>query len=637
MTLFTISCPTCQARLSVRRASAIGQILECPQCQSFVEVRPPAGWAPGLATPGADPISQIATPTVKGQPDSPDGPARPRSATEENLLASEHPREPGQPRWPWSTRLLGGALVVASLTMLAVGVRWWGSPPAGSVATVSRGILPATHGPAESSTLPTTEVEEPDARTTGPVGASESLKSRESPDVAPGPEPSSPAETTEPTNPTKIAPSDTATSGIDPGLNPIGTDSPGVLHEDTAADETADEASPSSSEGTVDSSLEPVTAVDTIATAAENGDSSIAAPSLPLPEETVADVAARLADPIAQLELPAASLPKFLAFFERASTIPLSVDFSVLSGTEQSWSTPIDISARDSTMGQVLSAALRRRGLVAIERGRGLSITAPDATDRDLRSDRQLPLGSLAEIDPQLVQEALRSVLKLVDHESGEEAVTLDGPNVALRTTAAGHALAAELVHAWQAARRVRAAGGARRWRAATLALATPVTSSFFRPAPLAEVLAHLARATGIWLAVNHESLDRAGLSVAVPVQLSVDQAPLETALKQLLEPLGLTFRAIDERTLEVTVPRALPFEAACFSLDATRVEPQAALADLMQSVHPEIWSDRPPRAQCWTDPAAGLVCVVGDAWLLRAVSEKLTAPVAAGARPTNR
>lgn len=41
MTLFKISCDTCQTKLNVRQKSAIGQILACPKCGSMVQVIPP--------------------------------------------------------------------------------------------------------------------------------------------------------------------------------------------------------------------------------------------------------------------------------------------------------------------------------------------------------------------------------------------------------------------------------------------------------------------------------------------------------------------------------------------------------------------------------------------------------------------
>jgi hypothetical protein len=42
--LFSVSCTTCRAKISVRKKEAIGQILECPKCKSFVLIAPPDGW-----------------------------------------------------------------------------------------------------------------------------------------------------------------------------------------------------------------------------------------------------------------------------------------------------------------------------------------------------------------------------------------------------------------------------------------------------------------------------------------------------------------------------------------------------------------------------------------------------------------
>lgn len=49
MELFTVQCETCAARLKVRDAAAIGDILECPKCGSFVQVVAPQGWQPPAA------------------------------------------------------------------------------------------------------------------------------------------------------------------------------------------------------------------------------------------------------------------------------------------------------------------------------------------------------------------------------------------------------------------------------------------------------------------------------------------------------------------------------------------------------------------------------------------------------------
>ncbi|MBI1903289.1 MAG: DUF1559 domain-containing protein [Planctomycetia bacterium] len=57
MELFSVSCETCSARLKVRSASAIGQIVECPKCGSFVKIAAPPGWKPPEAKKSPDPLS----------------------------------------------------------------------------------------------------------------------------------------------------------------------------------------------------------------------------------------------------------------------------------------------------------------------------------------------------------------------------------------------------------------------------------------------------------------------------------------------------------------------------------------------------------------------------------------------------
>jgi hypothetical protein len=56
--LFSVECTTCKARLKVRSAAAIGQILGCPKCHSMVLVAAPADWHPaGEAPPVATDVA----------------------------------------------------------------------------------------------------------------------------------------------------------------------------------------------------------------------------------------------------------------------------------------------------------------------------------------------------------------------------------------------------------------------------------------------------------------------------------------------------------------------------------------------------------------------------------------------------
>ncbi len=46
MSVFSIICKSCAAKLKVAKPSLIGQILACPKCGTMIEVQPPPGWEP---------------------------------------------------------------------------------------------------------------------------------------------------------------------------------------------------------------------------------------------------------------------------------------------------------------------------------------------------------------------------------------------------------------------------------------------------------------------------------------------------------------------------------------------------------------------------------------------------------------
>ena len=100
MHLFSISCTTCQQRLKVHDAAAIGQILICPKCGSMVLVEPPPDWVSHVA--GQDDEDQ-ATVEMEGSlfagahpPPLPHGdtpePPQPRSRCLPAAAASPTPR-----------------------------------------------------------------------------------------------------------------------------------------------------------------------------------------------------------------------------------------------------------------------------------------------------------------------------------------------------------------------------------------------------------------------------------------------------------------------------------------------------------------------------------------------------------------
>jgi hypothetical protein len=96
-----------------------------------------------------------------------------------------------------------------------------------------------------------------------------------------------------------------------------------------------------------------------------------------------------------------------------------------------------------------------------------------------------------------------------------------------------------------------------RRTKAADV-LAKPVTAGVGRPAPLCDVIDFLEVQTGATILIDQAALARAGLARETDARLVAAGEPLELALDRLLAPLGLAFRVVDGRVLEITTADAV-------------------------------------------------------------------------------
>jgi len=135
------------------------------------------------------------------------------------------------------------------------------------------------------------------------------------------------------------------------------------------------------------------------------------------------------------------------------------------------------------------------------------------------------------------------------------------------------------------------------RFAQAKARLDAPVTANFKQPTPLTQVLAYLRQGTGTQFLVDGPSLAAVGLSRQSTVTLVADKRPLADALHGMLDPLKLTVRIIDGRTLQITSRSAwkdrleLEFYPAADLLG--KDQPAAALLERVKSqLAPATWND---------------------------------------------
>jgi hypothetical protein len=205
--LFSIQCTTCKARLKVRDAAAVGQILSCPKCQSMVLVAPPAQWSAD-ETAAAEPAELAAA-----------------------AVAPVVDQETELSRGRWGAVLLGArwpVMLVGSLVGVAVGCGVWllaeivggpaaapSEPPVAARAAHSRVPRPAAEPPQEVDPAAPAAAEptagEGDEQAEAPSPAEQQPGDPAEPAVEPPPVP-----VAEPELPAASTPEPAPADGIDP-------------------------------------------------------------------------------------------------------------------------------------------------------------------------------------------------------------------------------------------------------------------------------------------------------------------------------------------------------------------------------------------------------------------------------------
>jgi hypothetical protein len=145
-----------------------------------------------------------------------------------------------------------------------------------------------------------------------------------------------------------------------------------------------------------------------------------------------------------------------------------------------------------------------------------------------------------------------------------------------------------------------------------------PITANFAVPTSLAEAVKWLRHATDAVIVINNAALAREGTSAESECQGVAVNKPLGQLLDELTGSADLTWRAIDERTIEITTrPAALeqmdvefyPVRDLAGGADAS----EKLIAQIRAQVEPQLWSDvadqlAEPGAIAFDKPSGALI-----------------------------
>jgi hypothetical protein len=338
----------------------------------------------------------------------------------------------------------------------------------------------------------------------------------------------------------------------------------------------------------------------------------------------VVNVAARMAAPIRGFEVRGQGLANFLALVSDVSSIPITVDADALLDFGQSPATPVTVKLTDTTVADVLDGALEPLRLGYQVRDGQLIIGYPHQENprqvryavSDLAAD-DAALGELAAlvrrmIAPQSWQQA-----------GGKGSVVAGNGTLVVNQTEP--ALAQILVFC----EKLRVARGLpikSRLDPARFVLNTredkahemlyrPVTANFATPQPLSGVIKWLHDSTGATILVNHAALAEQAMCDDSECTGAAVKKPLSALLDELTGSAELAWRAIDEKTIEVTTRQDaskkmdVEFYAAG-SIAGDSAAAEKLIAELKSKIEPQVWGDATDKAAIHFDPPSRALIV---------------------------
>ncbi|HND53316.1 MAG TPA: hypothetical protein PLV92_12990, partial [Pirellulaceae bacterium] len=281
------------------------------------------------------------------------------------------------------------------------------------------------------------------------------------------------------------------------------------------------------------------------------------------------DVAARLADPLAQIEFEGVPLCDYLQVLSDLSTIPITLDLDALRLRNVAPTATVTVKIEETTVRAALVAALQPLKLGFVAAGGHVVVTHPAPTAATTAQPQPIDVSDLI-ADKRLKTELTPLIQELIEPDSwseagGEGTLTLEDRSLLVGNTESVRLQVLLLLDKLRAARGLPARGkfnplllqpdavGKR----CQSALQTAINLNFSRPTRLTQILNRFGKVAGLKILVDWQALSDVGWPPETNATITVTGAPLSEALTQLLGPRELTYRVVDEGLIEVTTPAA--------------------------------------------------------------------------------
>lgn len=343
-----------------------------------------------------------------------------------------------------------------------------------------------------------------------------------------------------------------------------------------------------------------------------------AAPS-PLDEERTArrdasdrhqeDVQQRLDAPLVAIDMSDVPLIDVVEFLSRLSTVQITLDLEALAEVGLTADLPVAVQLQETTVGETLTTLLSEVGLGYVIDGNHVVITNL-RRQRDTLRQVRYRVDDLTAGDRNALQSLALLVRQLIEPASwqdqgGRGRLELADGSLLVEQHETAHYGILVLCEKLRRARGLPLASRLQperfaldsRWQRAEEKRLLPVTANFNERTRLTRILAFLQDQTDANLSVDWHSLASVGVFRDVEVPLHAHGEPLEDVLEKLVGSLQLAYRAVDERTFQITTPDMvqsrleLEFYPVADLLDGDQT-PEELIERVQGQVAPTTWSD---------------------------------------------
>jgi hypothetical protein len=253
-------------------------------------------------------------------------------------------------------------------------------------------------------------------------------------------------------------------------------------------------------------------------------------------------------------------LARFLDFATTLSAMPVSVASEELRLAAVSAGTAVSVDAKDLTIEQILAAALKPLRLEATVVEKQIVLRR---TIGDQKRELSYPVGDLADGNPKQFAGWVQQLVEPEAWQSGGGAgtISIDGESLKLNQSERVGYQTILFLERYRATLALTPqskypAGILTAWAGVAEVekpLSAPATFTFSRPTALGEVFRWWQQELGVAVLVDWPALETQRLAPQTRVLAASAQKPWGEAMTEVLTPIGLGWRPVDAKTIEIT------------------------------------------------------------------------------------